>query len=409
MARGLADRAGILLGHAGGRAFARDDAPAAVNLLDRAVALATGQGAALLDLQRELSLALWSLGEVGRAEFLLNGVIEAAGAAGDKRQERHAVLERSAVRRVVAAEEEDDDPLGIATAAIRVFAELQDQLGLARSWHVLASEYRRLGQLGESERASERALEHARNAGDRRAESRCVDSYCTALLYGPAEATEAITRCREMLALAGGTPLLEANVLASLGGLLGMRGQFDEARDAMRRAERMYLELGLRLALAGLTQVAGPVELLAGDPAAAAIVLRRGYDFLHEIGVTGDSDALLAEALYQQGDYAQAAELAAAAVAHTSESGMWRRGRWCSACRRSSQHARGKAVRRRPTPRWSWRRRPTRSIFMRTRWQTSRRHSRCSGRKVAESQLRRKQPVSTSGKATSPPSHDSRL
>ncbi|MDX6386390.1 MAG: hypothetical protein QOD85_192, partial [Gaiellaceae bacterium] len=97
-ARGLADRAGILLGQAGRRAFARDDAPAAVNLLDRAVALATGQGAALLDLQRELSLALWSLGEVGRAESLLNGVIEAAGAVGDKRQEWHAVLERSAVR-----------------------------------------------------------------------------------------------------------------------------------------------------------------------------------------------------------------------------------------------------------------------------------------------------------------------
>jgi tetratricopeptide (TPR) repeat protein len=99
-----------------------------------------------------------------------------------------------------------------------------------------------------------------------------------------------------------------------------MCGHFDEARDAMRRAERIYLELGLRLALAGLTQVAGPVELLAGDPSAAAIVLRRGYDFLHEIGVTGDSDALLAEALYQQGDYVQAAELAAAGAAHTSES-----------------------------------------------------------------------------------------
>ena len=318
--QGLADRAGLLLGNAGRRAFARDDAPAAVNLLDRAVALATGQGAALLDLQRELSLALWSLGEVGRAESLLNGVIEAAGAVGDKRQEWHAVLERSAVRRVVAAENEDDDPLAIATAAIRIFEELQDELGLARSWHVLASEYRRLGQLGESERASERALEYARNAGDRRAESRCVDSYCTALLYGPAEATEAIARCRELLELAGGTPLAEANVLASLGGLLGMRGHFDEARDAMRRAERSYLELGLRLALAGLTQVAGPVELLAGDPATAATVLRRGYDFLHEIGVTGDSDALLAEALYQQGDYAQAAELAAAGAAHTSES-----------------------------------------------------------------------------------------
>jgi tetratricopeptide (TPR) repeat protein len=291
-----------------------------VNLLDRAVALATDQGPALLDLQRELSLALWSLGEVGRAESLLNGVIEAAGAVGDKRQQWHAVLEHSAVRRVVDSAEPEDDPLEVAGQAIQVFAELDDELGLARSWHVLASEHRRRGQLGESERASQLALEHARAAADRRAESRSVDSYCTALLYGPAEAAAAITRCRELLEHAGNAPLLEANVLASLGGLLAMRGEFAEARDSLKRAERTYLELGLRLAFAGLTQVAGPVELLAGDPSAAAAVLRRGYEVLHEIGVTGDSDALLAEALYQEGDYTEAASVAAEAIAQTAES-----------------------------------------------------------------------------------------
>jgi ATP/maltotriose-dependent transcriptional regulator MalT len=99
-----------------------------------------------------------------------------------------------------------------------------------------------------------------------------------------------------------------------------MRGEFTEARDSLKRAERTYLELGLRLAFAGLTQVAGPVELLAGDPSAAAAVLRRGYEVLHEIGVTGDSDALLAEALYQEGDYMEAASVAAEAAVQTSES-----------------------------------------------------------------------------------------
>jgi class 3 adenylate cyclase/tetratricopeptide (TPR) repeat protein len=305
-ARSLAGRASLLLGAAGRRAFARDDAPAAVNLLDRAVALATEGTPALLDLRRELSLALWSLGEVSRAEALLNGVIEAADAAGDRHRQWHAVLERSALRTIVESDEPHDDPIEIAEEAIQIFAQLDDELGLARSWHVLATEHRRKGQLGESARASELALDHARQAGDRRAEARSVDALCTALLYGPAEATAAIMRCQEMLEHAADTPQMEANVLASLGGLYAMREQFDDARAAALRAEQIYLELGLKLAFAGLTQVAGPIELLAGDPVAAAHVIRRGYDVLHEIGVTGDSDALLAEALYQQGAHDQA-------------------------------------------------------------------------------------------------------
>src|SRR5262249_59850699 len=78
----LAQRAADMLGAAGRRAFARDDAPAAVNLLDRAVALATDDQPARLDLSRELGLALWSLGEGARAEALLNGLVAAAAGAG---------------------------------------------------------------------------------------------------------------------------------------------------------------------------------------------------------------------------------------------------------------------------------------------------------------------------------------
>jgi hypothetical protein len=180
-------------------------------------------------------------------------------------------------------------------------------------------EHRRRGHLGESERACERALEHAVRAGDRREESRSADQLCTALLYGPAEATAALTRCQSMLVRAGANPLLEANVRASIAGLHGMLGEFEEARAAAKRAETIYVDLGLRLALAGLTQVAGPIELLAGDAQAAEMIIRRGYDILHEIGATGDSDALLAEALYAQARYEEAALLVEDALLRTSE------------------------------------------------------------------------------------------
>jgi class 3 adenylate cyclase/tetratricopeptide (TPR) repeat protein len=312
----LAQRAAEMLGVAGRRAFVRDDAPAAVNLLDRAVALATDDQPARLDLSRELGLALWSLGEVARAEALLSGIVAAAEAAGDRREEWHALLEQSAMRSMVDPSH-NQDALEIAQRAIAVFTELGDELGLARSWRAVGVEHRRRGHLGESEKACERALEHAVRAGDRREESRSADQLCTALLYGPARATSALARCQSMLVRAGGNPLFEANVLASVAGLHGMLGEFDDARLAAQRAETIYVDLGLRLAFAGLTQIVGPIELLAGDAPAAESVIRRGYEILHEIGSAGDSDALLAEALYVQGRYDEAAALVEDALERT--------------------------------------------------------------------------------------------
>jgi tetratricopeptide (TPR) repeat protein len=122
-----------------------------------------------------------------------------------------------------------------------------------------------------------------------------------------------------MLAGAQSKPLLEANILASVAGFQAMLGEFDDARASAQHAERIYVDLGLRLAFAGLTQICGPVELLAGDAVAAENIIRRGYDILHEIGATGESDALLAEALYQQGRYDETLLLTEDALARTPE------------------------------------------------------------------------------------------
>ena len=95
--------------------------------------------------------------------------------------------------------------------------------------------------------------------------------------------------------------ILGANVAAALVGLLGMRGAFDAAREHARIAEEIYLDHGLQLAFAGLTQVTGPMELLAGDPVAAERELRRGLEIFEPRGTAGYQEALLAEALFRQG------------------------------------------------------------------------------------------------------------
>ncbi len=317
--RRLAGRAGELLGGAGRRAFARDDMPAALSLLDRAVALITEQDPARLELVRELSMALWWAGEVARAELLLDGLIEAAAAAGDRQQEWSGLIERAARKNVSGGDAGANELLEVSRDAIAVFEELGDDAGLARAWRRIAYAHQMRSQFGSAEEASERALVHARKAEDSHEEARIVDGLCTSLLYGPAPASEAIERCEEMLAWSRGSRVMEANIGISLAGLKGMRGDFEEARALAAAARRTYRELGLRLAVAGLTQVSGPLELLAGDLEAAEQELREGLEIIEPVGSVGYQAALLADVLLRRGAADEAERLASLAQTEAAD------------------------------------------------------------------------------------------
>jgi tetratricopeptide (TPR) repeat protein len=318
-ARSLAQRAAEILGAAGRRAFARDDMPAALSLLDRAVALVTHQDPARLELVRELSMTLWWAGEVARSEALLLGLIEAAAAAGDRQQEWSGLIEQAARRNIVGGEAGAGELLRIAQEGIAVFEELGDDSGLARAWHRVAFAHQKGSRFGPAEEASEKALAHARRARDRHQEARIVDGLCTSLLYGPAPADEAIRRCEEMLEWTHESRVMVANVGISLAGLKAMRGDFEEARALAANAKAIYQELGLRLAVAGLTQVAGPLECLAGDLEAAELELRHGFEILEPVGSTDYQAALLADVLYQRGRLEEAERFAVIAEAAAAE------------------------------------------------------------------------------------------
>jgi class 3 adenylate cyclase/tetratricopeptide (TPR) repeat protein len=314
--RALADRAARLLGEAGQRAFARDDAPAAVNLLDRALALATNEDPAELELVRQLSTSLWSIGEVARAEALLQGLIDAAAAAGDRRYELYGALQRTSWRSASDPELGWEDMANTAEDAIAVFAELGDELGLAQAWRHLAIALTYRCRYGEALDAAERALEFARLTSGTREESRVADLLCDALLHGPVPVPRAVARAQDMLRSAGDNQLLRANLTAALAELEAMQCKFDAARALCVQAQETYKELGLRLGLAGLTQVAGIVELLAGDHAAAEASLRDGYALLAELaGWRSYHEVLLAEAVYAQGRFDEASELLDSAAA----------------------------------------------------------------------------------------------
>ena len=79
--------------------------------------------------------ALWSVGELARAESLLDGLIEAAEATGDRRSTGTALLERAG-RLSVTHPEAESELLETRRERGRstIFEELGDDLGLARAW-----------------------------------------------------------------------------------------------------------------------------------------------------------------------------------------------------------------------------------------------------------------------------------
>jgi tetratricopeptide (TPR) repeat protein len=281
--------------------------PAAVSLLDRALALASDQEPAKFALRRELSSALWSVGELARAEALLEGIIAAAHEAGDHREHWHGLLERSG-RLSVTHPEAETEMLETAQGAIKVFEGLGDDLGLARAWRRLSGVHSLGCRFATALEAAEVGLVHARRAAAVQEEARLVDEICSALLYGPAPVDDAIARCETLLADSRESRLTEANVSSSLAGLKAMRGEFDEARAYVSVARRVYSDLGLRFATAGLSHIAGSIESLAGDAEAAEREYRQGYEILAGVGARSFSAAELARVLTVQERFAEAEE-----------------------------------------------------------------------------------------------------
>jgi class 3 adenylate cyclase/tetratricopeptide (TPR) repeat protein len=313
----LAVRAGAVLAEAGERAFARDDGSAAAKLFSRACELLPEGDSHRLPVLRHASHALFWTGSVDDGRTLLEEAIRSAVATGDTSEEWSARLDLAASDLVVG-HGDADALLRVAEAAIAALVP-NDDGALARAWRRVAHAHFLQGRYGLSGDAAERALAHARAAGDHFEESRVVDLLCTSLLYGPTPADAAAERCERMLAEAEGNPVLTANVASSLAGLHGMRADFVSARRYAIRAETIFLELGLQLAFAGLTQVTAPVELLAGDPVAAERELRRGLEILEPRGSDGYQQALLAEALYRQARYDEAASCVAVAATKDAE------------------------------------------------------------------------------------------
>ncbi len=321
--RALGEKAAELLGEAGGRALQRGDMAAAANLLARTAALLETDASKRLEILPKLGSALARVGELERADAVLSEAIDSAHARGDRQLELVAMVERSSWR-LWSDPWSQTEPRDVAERAIRVFEDAGDELGLAKAWHLLAdveSSWR------SNTEALERALVHARRAGDRREEADILWWLTVSFYFGPMHADEAIRHCNEILDEAKGDRAVEAGALGILAGLHAMRGRFEEARDMFADGIRILEELGFTLRVATRRTVSGAIELLAGDPAAAERELRWGFERLEAIGEHQDLQGIagqLAEALYRQGRYDEAERFAKVSETEEHQRTRWR-------------------------------------------------------------------------------------
>jgi class 3 adenylate cyclase/tetratricopeptide (TPR) repeat protein len=321
------------LAAAGRRAFARGDAPAAVNLLGRAAALLPERNADRLRLKAEFGEALLQAGRFQEADAALAEAIELGGEMDAADAVAWASLVRLLVRLRTRDQERWRDEAAVTIAeAMAIFEALDDSAGLAMGWRLLAWTHGTACHFGLAAEASERALEQAELAGDSRQQTRAATAYAAAAIFGPTPVSEAIARCEQVLDRVSGDRHSEGVLDALLASLLAMQGEFDRARELSRHGRTQLEELGLDMEVASVANEAWRVEMLAGDPAAAESELRHAYDLLTQAGekyFLSTVAGLLAQTLYALERYDEAeplcrltAELAAADDVSTQA--LWR-------------------------------------------------------------------------------------
>ncbi len=314
--RELASRAANRLASAGRRAFGRGDMSAAANLLGRAALLLPADDPVRLNLMPDLAEALMEEGDLSQAAGVLDEVAERAGAAGLARIEGHATIVRLLLAESTDPESRSDLALKELERVIPVFQELEDHLGLARSYRLTADVHWSRARYAACDEALLLAADHARKAGAVREETECLAQLAGSGLYGPAPVAEVVRRCEEIRATSGGRPAAEARALRTLAACVAMEGRFDEGRELANRSYEMLNELGLRLRASFATEAAAFVETLAGDHAAAERALRLGFAITEELGERGYNatvTALLSQAVFAQGRLDEAEALTQAA------------------------------------------------------------------------------------------------
>jgi class 3 adenylate cyclase/tetratricopeptide (TPR) repeat protein len=302
------------LGDAGERALARGDMPAAASLLLRASDLLPDDHA---DRPRILLLAGGALDEAGwfdRAITAFESSAAAARAAGNVAAVEAASIARSRLE-YLTGRATDAEEIGVRVdEALDRLTALADPDALSRAWQLRVDVDIAACRWAAAQHAAEQVIDHARRAGNAILERRTLRALAFLAQKGPMPVADATQVCHDILARVASDRRSAAVTRADLALLTAMALDFDTARQWCADARHTLSELGADTQAALVSLSAGPIELLADEPARAEIELRADYETLQRMGERNFitlTSALLAEAVYRQRRLAEARELIA--------------------------------------------------------------------------------------------------
>ena len=324
----LAAEAGEKLATAGLRAFARMDIPGAANLLGRAKSMLPPAHPLRPDVTRHLPEVHEMLGQHVEADAILAEALDATD-AGQLDLRRRISLERA---RIQLFRGPDPTPLERineeAEEAMAAFISSGDHAGVAQATIILGLVHLRRGRPAKMEEVSRLGLKHADLSGYQREVLASRWWVALALAGGTTPVDRCIRECEELVRLGDEA---HAGILAELGRLHAMSGEFDEARRLLDEAQSLIIErMRAPRPLMFVTSYRGEVEVLAGavDRAEAelrdALEMARGMDEAEVIAQVAASLSLLLPTDSEEAGGMAALSAARAPAEEIRSQSMWR-------------------------------------------------------------------------------------
>ena len=268
------------------RAAERGDPATAASLLRHAIDLREADDPERLQIAWVLGSALADSGFIPESGALLTDTIALAESTGQASAAAYATCAMATVRMLSSPEANVADIKEQAEQAIAVFETAGDERGRGLAWSAIAFAQWFEEHVEEARRSVERAITHARAAGDRVTEGELLSlmSACNAL--GPTPLPLGIRQSEAILAQARATAnrRLEQSVERTVGTMLSLQGAFEQARAMISHSRGLTRELGLTIEYWAAAQNAGRNESLAGDPDTAVEILRDSCDALESLG-----------------------------------------------------------------------------------------------------------------------------
>jgi tetratricopeptide (TPR) repeat protein len=280
----LGDRAAARLAAGAGSARVRQDVAAAENLLGRAMALVP-EGPVRAGLLVELGEVLGLAGKPAEAQAAFEQARQLADAASDPHVQWLATLGVAEIRLVREPEGAADHALEAAQAAIEAREPVDDHPVLARAWRLVAMVHGWHGQMTEDAKARERALLHARLAGELALEALLARTGAPFFVWGPGRVEEGLRYTDELADRLGHVPQVREFGVHVRAHLLARLGQVDGVVDGIQEYRRRILELGNQRDYADTADCVWDVCYWAGTWAIGEAAVREALAINERLGV----------------------------------------------------------------------------------------------------------------------------